>query len=139
MIQIITAPYHLLGNAALQQGAALPTSMPKPVVEADMNTLDPTHNRDKAKIINSFITNQEQVETLKKPSKGGKVKSFHARSQLSLAPALREAQVGHRCDALPVEVWITLERTAMRMFSAQDAEQGLTPQKYAVCPKNRYE
>ena len=57
--------------------------------------------------------------------------------RLSLAPALKEAQVGHRCDALPVEVQITLERTAMRMFSAQDAEQGLTPQKCAMCPQKQ--
>ena len=67
------------GNAALPQGAALPTSTPKAVVEADMNTLDPTHNRGKVKIINSFTTNQEQVETMGKPSKGGKVKSSHGR------------------------------------------------------------
>ena len=46
-----------------------------------MNTLDPTHNRGKVKIINSFATNREQVETMRKPSKGGKVKSSHARSQ----------------------------------------------------------
>ena len=50
------------------------------MVEADLNTLDPTHNRGKVKRINSFTTNQEQVETVRKPSKGGKVKSSHARS-----------------------------------------------------------
>ena len=54
---------------------------PKPVVEAHMNTSDPTHNRGKVKIINSFTTNHEQVETMRKQSKGGKVKSSHARSQ----------------------------------------------------------
>ena len=58
-----------VGNAASQQGAARPTSTPKPVVEADMNTSDPTHNRGKVKIINSFTTNQEQVETMRKPYK----------------------------------------------------------------------
>ena len=47
-----------------------------------MNTSDPTHNRGKVKIINSFATNQEQVETMRKPSKGGKVKNSHARSQV---------------------------------------------------------
>ena len=52
--------------------------------------------------------------------------------RLSLAPASKEAQVGHRCDTLPVEVWITIEKTAVRMFSAQDVEQGLTLQKCAV-------
>ena len=70
-----------VGNAAPQQGAALPTSTPKPVVEANMNTSDPTHNRGKVKIINSFTTNQEHVKTQRKPSKGGKVKSSHTRSQ----------------------------------------------------------
>ena len=54
--------------------------------------------------------------------------------RLSLAPSAKEAQVGHRCDALLVKVQIILEKTAVRMFSAQDAEQGLTPQKCAVCP-----
>ena len=44
-------------------------------------TSDPTHNRGKVKIINPFTTNQEQVETQRKPSKGGKVKSSHVRSQ----------------------------------------------------------
>ena len=59
------SPIPPVGNAALQQGAALPTWTPKPVVEADMNTLDPTHNRGKINIINSFATNQEQVETMR--------------------------------------------------------------------------
>ena len=60
--------------------------------------------------------------------------------RLSLAPAFKEAQVGHRCVALPVEVWITLESTAMRMFSAQDAEQGLMHYRNVLCAhKNRYE
>ena len=75
------SPIPPVGNAASQHAAALPTSTPKPVVETDTNTSDPTHNRGKAKIINSFATNQEQVETMRKPSKGGKVKSSHARSQ----------------------------------------------------------
>ena len=75
------SPIPPVGNAALQQGAALPAFTPKPVVEADMNTSDPIHNGGKAKIINSFATNQEWVETQRKPSKGGKVKSSHARSQ----------------------------------------------------------
>ena len=35
------SPIPPVGNAASQQGAALPTSMPKPVVEANMNTSDP--------------------------------------------------------------------------------------------------
>ena len=43
-------------------------------------------------------------------------------AKLSLAPAPKEAQVGHKYDAPPVEVQIILGRIAMRMFSAQDAE-----------------
>ena len=46
-----------------------------------MNTSDPTHNRGKVKIINSFATTQEQMETMAKQSKGGKVKSSQARIQ----------------------------------------------------------
>ena len=75
------SPIPPVGNAASQQEAARPTSTPKPVVEADLNTLDSTHNRGKVKRINSFTTTQEQVETMRKPSKGGKVKSSHTRSQ----------------------------------------------------------
>ena len=59
------------------------------------------------------------------------------RVRLSIAPAPKEAQVGHRSNALPVEVWIILEKTAMRMFSAQDAEQGLMLQKCAMCPQKQ--
>ena len=75
------SPIPPVGNAALQQGAALPTSMLKPVREADLNISTPTHNRGRANIINSFANNQEQVETQKKSSKGGKVKSSQAKSQ----------------------------------------------------------
>ena len=75
------SPIPPVGNTALQQGAALPTSMPKPVGKAKMNISDPTHNRGKAKIINSFVNTQEQIETHKESSKGGKVKSSKAKSQ----------------------------------------------------------
>ena len=57
--------------------------------------------------------------------------------RLSLAPTPKEAQVGHRCDALPMEVRIILEKTAVRIFSAQDVEQGLMPQKCAVCSQKQ--
>ena len=70
------SPIPPVGNATSEQGAARPTPTPKPVVDADLNNSDPTHNRGKVKIINSFTTNQEQMETVTKPSKGGKVKSF---------------------------------------------------------------
>ena len=75
------SPIPPVGNAALQQGAALPTFMPKPVGETDLNISDPTHNRGRANIIYSFANNQEQVETQKKSSRGGKVKSSQAKNQ----------------------------------------------------------
>ena len=67
------SPIPPVGNAAIQQGAALPTSIPKPVGETDLNISDPTHNRGRANIVNSFANHQEQVEMQKKLSKGGKV------------------------------------------------------------------
>ena len=51
-----------VGDAASQQGAVRSTSTPKPVVDADLNNSDPTHNRGKVKIINYFATNQEQMK-----------------------------------------------------------------------------
>ena len=51
------------------------------MVEAELNASDPTYNIGKVKGINYFTTTQEQVEIMRKPSKGGKVKSSHARSQ----------------------------------------------------------
>ena len=55
----------------------------------------------------------------------------------SLAPAPMEVQVGHSYDAPPMEVWITSGRTAMRTFSAQDAEPGITLQKCTVYPQKQ--
>ena len=40
-----------------------------------LNTSDPTHNRGKANIVNSFTNPQEPLKPQKKLSKGGKVKS----------------------------------------------------------------
>ena len=57
-------------------------STPKPLIEADLNTSDPTHKRGKVKRINSFTANQEWMERVTKPSKGGTVKSSHARIQI---------------------------------------------------------
>ena len=57
--------------------------------------------------------------------------------KLSLAPAPKEAQVGHRCDALPVEVQIISGKIAMRMFSAQDVEQGAMLQRCAMYPQKQ--
>ena len=68
------SPIPPVGNAASQQpGAALPTSTPRPIGGVDFNTLDPTHNRGKAKIINSFTESQELPKIF---SKGGKIKKL---------------------------------------------------------------
>ena len=68
-------------NAASQQpGAAVPTSTPRPNGGVAVNTSDPTHNRGKANIVNSFVNNQDQVQKQRKLSKGGKVKSSQAKS-----------------------------------------------------------
>ena len=76
------SPIPPIGNAVLQQpGAALPTSTPRPVGGANLNTSDPTHNRGRVNIINSPPNDQEQVNAQRKPSKGGKVKSSQAKSQ----------------------------------------------------------
>ena len=110
------------------------------MVGADLNISDPTHNRGKINRINSFTATQEQMETVIKQSKGGPVKTQMLRIKHNLAPAPMETQVGHEYDALPVEVQITSGRTVMRIFSAQDAEPGLTCYRNVPCPnKYRYE
>ena len=43
------SPIPPVRNAASQQGAAQITSTSKPVVEVNLNTSDPTHNRAKVK------------------------------------------------------------------------------------------
>ena len=48
----------------------------------DLNILDPTHNRGKVKMINSFTAFQEQVETVIKKFKGGPAKSSDVRGQI---------------------------------------------------------
>ena len=56
----------LVDQTASQQRTTRPTSMPKPMMEADLNISDPTHNRGKVKRINSFTATTEQVETVKR-------------------------------------------------------------------------
>ena len=74
------SPIPLVGKTASQQGKIL-TSTPKLMMEADLNISDPTHNRGKLKRINSFTATQEQVEAVKRQSKGGPVKSYDTRCQ----------------------------------------------------------
>ena len=76
------SPIPPVHKTALQQGATRLTSTPKPMIEADLNISDHTHNRGKVKRINSFTATQEQVETVKRQSKGGPVKSSDARCQI---------------------------------------------------------
>ena len=75
------SPIPPVGKATSQQGVARLTSTPKPMVEADLNISDPTHNRGKVNRVSSFTTTQEQMEMVTRPSKGGPVKRSDARSQ----------------------------------------------------------
>ena len=75
------SPIPPVSKVASQQGATRPTSTPKLMVGADLNTSDPTHNRGKINRINSFTATQEQVNAVTKQSKGGPVKSSDVRSQ----------------------------------------------------------
>ena len=84
------SPIPPVGKAASQQRATRPTSTPKLMMEADLNISDPTHNRGKVKRINSFTATQEQVETVKKQSKGGPVKSSDARCQTQPSTSTHE-------------------------------------------------
>ena len=59
-------------TAPQRQRSSVPTSMPIPDGGLCLNTLDPTHYRGNANIINSFANPEESQ---KKSSKGGKVKS----------------------------------------------------------------
>ena len=59
----------------MRSGASVPTSKPRPQEGSWLNTPDPTYNRGKAQIINSFTDPQEPQEQQKKSSKGGKKKS----------------------------------------------------------------
>ena len=129
------SPIPPVGKTASQQGATRLTSTPKLMMEANLNISDPTHNRGKVKRINSFTATQEQVETVKRQSKGGPVKSSDARCQTQPSTSTQENTGRPQVhDAPPVEVQITSGRIAMRMFSAKDAEQGLTLQKCAMYP-----
>ena len=75
------SPIPAVGNTVPQQpmdmrsGASVPTSMPRPQGGSRLNTSDPTYNRGKAQIINSFTDPQEPQEQETKSSKGGKKKS----------------------------------------------------------------
>ena len=89
------SPIPAIGNTAPQQptdvssGASVPTSMPRPQGGSWFNTSDPTYNRGKAKIINSFTDPQEPQEQEKNSSKGGKKRAHKVLSlkiNLSWAP-----------------------------------------------------
>ena len=54
--------------------AGIPTSTPRPNKGICLNTSDSTHNRGKANIVDSFASNQVQLDTQRILSKGGKVK-----------------------------------------------------------------
>ena len=74
-------PIPLVGKATSQQGVAIPTSTPKPRMDADLKISDPTHNRGKVNRVSSFTTRQEQTETASRSSKGGPIKRLNTRGQ----------------------------------------------------------
>ena len=80
----------LVGKTASQQGTTRSTSIPKLMMETDLNISDPTHNRGKVKGINSFTDTTEQVEIVKRQSKGGPVKSSDTRHQTQPSTSTQE-------------------------------------------------
>ena len=84
------SPIPPVGKTASQQGATILTSTPKPMMEANLDILDPTHNGSKVKRINSFTATQKQVETVKRQSKGGPVKNLEARCQTQPSTSTHE-------------------------------------------------
>ena len=77
-------------KTASQQRTTRLTSTPKLMMEADLNISDPTHNRGRVKRINSFTATTEQVEIVKRQSKGGPVKSSNARHQTQPSTSTQE-------------------------------------------------
>ena len=84
------SPIPPVGKTASQQGATRLTSTLKPMMEANLNISDPTHNRGKVKRINSFTASLKQVETVKRQSKGGPVKSSDTRHQTQPSTSTQE-------------------------------------------------
>ena len=58
-----------------------PTSTPKPEDELILNRSDPTDNRGKVNIVNSFEITQDRAATLLKMSKGGPIKNLGTKIQ----------------------------------------------------------
>ena len=94
------SPILPVDKTASQQRTTRLTLMPKLMMEADLNISDPIHNRGKAKRINSFTATTEQVETVKRQSKGGPIKSSDARCQTQPSTSTQE-------DTGRPQVWCT--------------------------------
>ena len=75
------SPIPAIRNTAPQQpadvrsGTSVPVSTPRPQGGSQLNSSDPTYNRGKAQMINSFTDLQDMQDQEKKSSKGGKKKS----------------------------------------------------------------
>ena len=95
------SPIPPVSKVASQQGTTRPTSTPKPMVGAELNISDPTHNRGKINRVNSFTATQEQMDTVMKQSKGRPVKSSDARghSQPSTSTHSEASRPQVRCTA----------------------------------------
>ena len=95
-------------------------------MEADLNISDPTHNRGKVKRINSFTVTQEQVETVKRQSKGGPVKSSDARHQTQPGTSTHGNTGRPQVSCTACGGTDHLRKDCCEDVSAKDAEQGLT-------------
>ena len=84
------SPIPLVGNTDQQQPrVSLPASTPITDGGLGFNTSDPTHNRGKVKIVNSFTEPQEPP---KKSLKGGKVKSSQGAQPKSVIQLITSSQ-----------------------------------------------
>ena len=104
------SPIPPVWNAALQQGAALRTSMPKPVGKPTSTYLTQLTTEVGQILSIHSLTTQKQIEIQKMSSKGGKVKCSQAKSQSQPSTSTQVptgTQVGHRYDVPPVEVQTT--------------------------------
>ena len=72
------SPIPPVGKAAVQQRATGPTSTPKLMVGADLNTLDPTLNRGKVNRINSKLMVGADLNILDPTHNRGKVNRINS-------------------------------------------------------------
>ena len=137
-MKITTVLYHQLVKLLHNKEQQDLHQHPIPMVGAELNISDPTHNRGKINRINSFTATQEQMDTVMKQSKGGPVKSLdnrsHSQPGTSTHGETSRPQV--RCTAC--RRTDTSGKTVMKMSSALDAEPDPTLQKCAMSQQKHH-